>query len=45
LDSVTTIKLSKKTKEKLDEAKIYPRETYEAVILRLLEKEKKEVSK
>ena len=33
----TTIKLSLETKAKLDKAKIHPRETYEDVILRLLD--------
>lgn len=33
---VTTIKLSKVLKQKLDEIKIHPRETYEEVIWRLL---------
>lgn len=35
----TTIKISNITKEKLINAKIHPRETYEDVIIRLLEKE------
>jgi len=38
---ITTIKLDKKTKEKLDKLKIHPRETYEQVILRLIEREVK----
>jgi predicted CopG family antitoxin len=40
-DEMTTIKISRKTKEKLDKLKIHPRETYEQVILRLIEKEVK----
>lgn len=32
----TTIKLTKSTKKKLEELKIYPRETYEEVITRLI---------
>jgi len=32
----TTIKISDKTKEKLDKIKIHPRETYEDVIIRLI---------
>ena len=33
----TTIKLSEKTKSRLDKVKIHPRETYEDVIIRLLD--------
>lgn len=35
----TTIKISQLTKEKLDQAKVHHRETYEEVILRLLSQE------
>ena len=35
----TTIKISQLTKEKLDQEKVHPRETYEEVILRLLSQE------
>jgi predicted transcriptional regulator len=41
MGEITTIKLDKKTKEKLDKLKMHPRETYEQVILRLIEKEGK----
>jgi predicted CopG family antitoxin len=34
----TTIHVSKETKEKLDKLKIHPREPYEDVIKRLIEK-------
>jgi len=34
---ITTIQISVETKEKLEKAKVYPRETYEDVIKRLLE--------
>jgi predicted CopG family antitoxin len=37
---ITTIQISVETKKKLEQAKIHPRETYEDVIKRLLEKEK-----
>jgi len=37
---ITTIQISVETKKKLEKAKIHPRETYEDVIKRLLEKEK-----
>ena len=33
----TTIAISKETKEKLDRLKIHPRQSYEEVILKLLE--------
>ncbi|MDP3881363.1 MAG: hypothetical protein Q8Q31_00600 [Nanoarchaeota archaeon] len=34
---ITTIKLSKGTKNRLDNLKIHPRETYEEVLQRMLE--------
>ena len=34
---ITTIQISVETKEKLEKAKVHPRETYEDVIKRLLE--------
>jgi len=37
----TTIKLSYRTKRKLDKIKIHPRETYEDVIIRLIKKVRK----
>jgi len=39
---ITTIQLSVETKERLDKAKIHPRETYEDVIKRLLDKKGKD---
>lgn len=39
---VTTIQLEEKVKEKLDEMKLHPRETYNKVIERLLEDNVKE---
>jgi len=37
----TTIKVSESAKRKLDKIKLHPRETYEDVILRLLEETQK----
>lgn len=34
---ITTIKLSKKTKERLDKLKVYKRESYEEIIQKVLE--------
>lgn len=34
---VTTIQLKEKTKEKLERMKLFPRETYEHVIIRLIQ--------
>jgi len=39
---ITTIQLSVETKERLEKAKIHPRETYEDVIKRLLDKKGKD---
>jgi hypothetical protein len=39
-NEITTIRVSKKTKETLDKIKVHPRETYEQVILRLVDKTK-----
>jgi len=38
----TTVQISKETKAKLDRLKVHPREPYEDVIKRLIEKCKKE---
>jgi len=35
---MTTIQLSEETKDELDKLKVHPRETYEDVIKRLIEK-------
>ncbi len=37
---VTTIKISKDVKDKMDKIKIHPRETYEDVVVRLMKNEK-----
>ncbi len=34
---ITTIKISKKTKDRLDKLKVYSRETYEEIILTMIE--------
>jgi predicted transcriptional regulator len=39
---VTTIQLKEETKEKLERMKLFPRETYEQVIIRLIEASKEE---
>jgi len=36
-DKITTIKLSKKTKDRLDKLKVYKRESYEEIIQKMLE--------
>ena len=36
-EEITTIKLSKGTKERLDHLRIHPRETYEEIMQRMLE--------
>lgn len=36
-DKITTIKLSHSTKERIDHLKRYPRETYEEIMVRMLE--------
>lgn len=36
-DKITTIKLSKKTKDRLDKLKVYKRESYEEIIQKVLE--------
>jgi len=38
MSKITTIRVREETKKLLDEIKIHPRETYEEVILRLIEK-------
>lgn len=40
-NKITTIKLSKETVNKLNKLKIHPRQSYEEVIIKLLEKDKK----
>jgi len=42
MSKITTIRVHEKTKKLLDEIKIHPRETYEEVILRLIEKWKEQ---
>ena len=41
-DKVTTIRVHEDTKKLLDEIKVHPRETYEDVIRRLIEKWKEQ---
>lgn len=36
LQKITTIKLSEETKHRLDHLKLYPRETYDEIVQRLL---------
>jgi len=36
-DDKTTIKLSKRTKERLDKLKEYPHETYEEILIKMFE--------
>ena len=37
LNKITTIKLSDTTKQRIDHLKRYPRETYEEILVRMLE--------
>jgi len=37
MEDATTIKLSKKTKERLDKLKEYPHETYEEILIKMFE--------
>jgi hypothetical protein len=36
-EEITTIKLSKKTKSRLDNLKVYKKETYEEIVIKMLE--------
>lgn len=36
-NKITTIKITKKTKSRIDNIKVYPRETYEEIMQRILE--------
>jgi len=42
---ITTIKVSKQTVKELSKLKIHPRQSYEEVIVKFLEKNKKETEK
>ena len=37
VEDITTIKLSKKTKARLDNLKVYRKETYEEILIKMLE--------
>ncbi|MHA1596584.1 MAG: DUF7557 family protein [Candidatus Asgardarchaeia archaeon] len=42
MSEITTIRVHRETKKRIDEVKVHPRETYEEVILRLIEKWKEQ---